>query len=139
MSYEAMAFWVSTLNVLFTAGLSIYVRLAARSQAKEAALTAFRKDVDDRLDAQNVRILHLENSAHPPCAVNVAAEFASISERVVSVENRIEHSPSHQDMARLHARIDESVAAIKRVEGENAAQTRILNLVYESLISRNNA
>ena len=65
-------------------------------------------------------------------------------DRISRLEKDVSHSPTHSDLGKLHERMNslehrlgdriELVSgAVKRIEGENAAQTRILNLVYESL------
>jgi len=67
--------------------------------------------------------------------------------RLSRLEQDVQHSPTHDDLGKLYERmnglehrlgdrIDSVNGAIKRIEGENASQTRILNLVYESLIDR---
>lgn len=56
------------------------------------------------------------------------------SERLTGLEKEVEMGPNHGHLARLHQRIDEVAGALKRIEGESSSQTRILNLVYESLI-----
>lgn len=56
--------------------------------------------------------------------------------RLTSLERTQELGPTHEDLGKLHGRIDELSSLLKRIEGESNAQTRILNLVYESLIKR---
>ncbi len=68
------------------------------------------------------------------------------SDRLSRLEKDVSHSPTHEDLGRIYermsglehrlgGRIEEINGAIKRIEGENNSQTRILNLVYESLIT----
>lgn len=56
------------------------------------------------------------------------------AERLTSLEKEVEMGPNHEHLSRLHGRIDDLAGALKRIEGESSSQTRILNLVYESLI-----
>ena len=56
--------------------------------------------------------------------------------RITSLETTQSYAPTHTDLDGLHTRINEVTSSLKRIEGESAAQTRILNLVYESLIDR---
>jgi hypothetical protein len=60
----------------------------------------------------------------------------SHSNRLTSLEVEAKRAPGHGDLAEIHSRINDLTGTLKRIEGEGAAQTRILNLVYESLIDR---
>lgn len=86
----------------------------------------------------NARISSLEDA--------MDNKFDSHMDRISRLEKDVSHSPTHDDIGKLYERmnglehrlgdrIDSVNGAIKRIEGENASQTRILNLVYESLIS----
>lgn len=57
------------------------------------------------------------------------------SNRLTGLEVEAKRAPTHADLAQLHSRINEIGSSLKRLEGEGAAQTRILTLVYESLIN----
>lgn len=76
----------------------------------------------------NERITNLE--------VAVDTRLDTHGNRIVALESQMKSIPTHGDLARIHGRIDDVAGSIKRIEGENSAQTRILNLVYESLIGR---
>lgn len=119
-------------NLIVTIWLFFSLRRSERSQAKDADLTAFRRDVDTRLDNQGNRLTRLESTAHAPARIDVESCCADFGERIASVEASSKGAPTHHDLARLHARIDDVAASVARIEGENAAQTRILNLIYES-------
>lgn len=90
-----------------------------------------------RNDATSLRINKIEDS--------MAKAINTMSDRLTSVERDTSHAPTHNDLSKLYERmsgtehrlgerIDTVGGAVKRIEGENAAQTRILNLVYESLV-----
>lgn len=90
-----------------------------------------------RSDASTERINKIEDS--------MAHAIKLMSDRLTSVERDTSHAPTHADLSKLYERmagtehrlserIDGVGGAVKRIEGENAAQTRILNLVYQSLV-----
>jgi len=135
MDYQFAGFILGTTSLAVNTLLFFYVRRSERSQAKDKDLADFRNDVDTRLDSQKERILKLETHAHKAPSADFGALCSDLDHRVTSVEQRIEDAPSHADLARLHQRIDAVANGISRLEGEGAAQTRILNLVYESLIT----
>jgi hypothetical protein len=100
-----------------------WMYMSNRDKVTNGRITKLQDDLDTKLDVHANRLTRLE-----------AISAQDISERVATLEQHATDAPKHSDLARLHARIDEVAGAIKRIEGENTAQTRILNLVYESLI-----
>lgn len=84
--------------------------------------------IANRDKATNTRISKLE--------ADIETMLSSHSNRLTSLEVGNKGAPTHGDLAQIHTRINELTSTLKRIEGEGAAQTRILNLVYESLIDR---
>lgn len=93
----------------------------------------------NRNKVTNARIGQLET--------DIGGKMDAYGNRLTRLEQEVQHSPTHDDLGKLYQRMNgleqrlgdriETVnGSIKRVEGENASQTRILNLVYESLITR---
>lgn len=87
-----------------------WMYLANRDKVTNARISKLEGDLDDKLDDHG--------------------------NRITSLETQQRQAPTHTDLASLHTRINEVAGSLKRIEGESAAQTRILNLVYESLIDR---
>lgn len=125
VDYQAVALWISVANFILTWGLALYMYLANKNKVTNERINTLQVDVDKKFDDARNRLTHLEaTTAH------------DTAERVATLEQHAADAPKHGDLARLHARIDEVAGAIKRIEGESTAQTRILNLVYESLIKK---
>lgn len=108
MNYQAMTFWWMAALTIINMAIGAYLWYERRSDA-------------------------------------TAARLSSVESRLITVENDTSHAPTHNDLSKLYERmsgvehrlgdrIDAVGGAVKRIEGENAAQTRILNLVYESLV-----
>lgn len=144
MDYQFAGFVLGVISLTVNTLLFFYVRRSERSQAKDKDLADFRKDVDTRLDGQKDRILKLETQTHPASKIDPDTCHAEHSQRISAVEIALKAVPTSDDIGRLYERISglehrlgdriESVSgAVQRIEGENSAQTRILNLVYESL------
>lgn len=119
MNYQAMTFWWMAALTIINAIIGLYLWYERRS------------------DATNGRINKIEES--------MGKAITEFSDRLTSVERDTSHAPTHNDLSKLYVRIagtehrlgeriDSVGGAVKRIEGENAAQTRILNLVYESLV-----
>lgn len=134
MDYQMAGFWLGTISLGVNTLLFFYVRRSEKSQAKDKDLAEFRADVDSRLDAQKERIVKLEIVAHPESKIDVDACCTEFGQRLSMVEQGVKAAPTHADLARIHSRIDDVASGVARIEGENSAQTRILNLVYESLV-----
>lgn len=119
MDYTAADFWWKVAITLINMGIGWYLWWERRS------------------DATNMRINKIEDS--------MANALNQMADRLTSVERDTSHAPTHNDLSklcermngveyRLGERIDTVGGAVKRIEGESSAQTRILNLVYESLL-----
>lgn len=105
--------WSLVVDVVWKVGTLIgfaWMYLANRDKVTNTRISKLETDLDGKLDDHGNRITHLETLSS--------------------------HAPTHTDLGQLHARINEVTSSLKRIEGESAAQTRILNLVYESLIDR---
>lgn len=119
MDYTAADFWWKVAITVINAAIGWYLWYERRS------------------DVTTARINRIEESM-----VKALTDF---SNRLSTVERDTSHAPTHNDLSKLYERmngvehrlgerIDTVGGAVKRIEGENAAQTKILNLVYESLM-----
>lgn len=117
--YNALDFWWKVFITIANLGVWLYMYLLNRNRVT------------------NERINRME--------VGMTDTIGAHSDRLSRLEKDVSHSPTHDDLGKLYERMNdlehrlgdriENVnGAIKRIEGENAAQTRILNLVYESLV-----
>lgn len=113
-----------------------WMYMANRDKVTNGRITKLQDDLDTKLAAHADRLTRMEAVSNHDKTLQLEGCCANITERVASLEQHAEDAPKHGDLARLHARIDEVAGAIKRIEGESTAQTRILNLVYESLIKK---
>lgn len=119
MDYQAMDFWWKVFITLMNAGVWLYLFLLNRNRVT------------------NERINRMETTVNETIGTH--------SDRISRLEKDVSHSPTHDDLGKLYERmnglerrlsdrIEHVSGAVQRIEGENAAQTRILNLVYESLV-----
>lgn len=101
--------WKVVITILNFAGW-VWMYLSSRDKVTNARISTLQEEIDVKLDDHGTRLTSLERTQ--------------------------ELGPTHEDLGKLHGRIDELSSLLKRSEGESNAQTRILNLVYESLIKR---
>lgn len=120
-------------------------RISTLDSETKKLITDLGVETNAKMDDHTARLVRLETQSHPPTNVDVDACCAEFGQRLTAVEQAAKNVPSHDDLGKLYERmtglehrlgdrIETVNGAIKRIEGENAAQTRILNLVYESLV-----
>lgn len=110
MDYEAWRFWIDILQALLTAGIGVYVWLVNRTRVNAARIRKMEDDIDGRLD----------DTEH----------------RLTKVETAVEHGPSRQDLGKIHKRLDEVAQTVSRIEGENHAMARNIDLIHQHLLER---
>jgi hypothetical protein len=108
MDYQALDFWWKVGITVMNAGVWLYLYLLNRNRVTNERINRMETHMTESIGTHGTRLTRLESDA--------------------------KHAPKPGDLARLHQRIDDVAGSIKRIEGENSAQTRILNLVYESLV-----
>lgn len=101
---------ISTLNFLLTWGIGFYVHITSKNRATNDRLGKLEADFDTRMDGHG--------------------------ERIARLEEKIEGVPTHDDLAKIYERLNEATSKLNHLTGESSANTRILNLVYESLIDK---
>lgn len=110
MDYEAWRFWIDILQAALTAGIGVYVWLVNRTRVNAARIRKIEDDIDGRLDGHE--------------------------HRLTKVETAIEHGPKREDFGKIHKRLDEVANAVSRIEGENHAMARSLDLINQHLLER---
>lgn len=130
MDYDALDFWLKFTNLAVTIGVGIYVWLTNRHRVTNSSITKLREDTtnginglradtkkdierlrddfDDRLDKNATNIARLDEASR--------------------------HIPTHDDLKRIHARIDEVSGGINRLEGQFVGASSTLNLIHEYLL-----
>lgn len=130
-------------QVLATAAIGIYVYFAQREAIRREAMVGFKADVDQRLDRLKMDVderlealddatermgAHLQH-APPP------AECANRLSRLAVVEEAIRRGPSHEDIKRLHERVDENAKLLHQMHGELSGIARANARIESHLLS----
>ncbi len=106
---EEWKFAFQVLQFLATGAIGIYVYMSNKNKVTNDRITEFQKDVDGKIDNH--------------------------SERLAKVEVRAKKSPTHDDLSKLHEKINEVSTCMNRMEGESKVTRRILNLIHETMMS----
>lgn len=109
IDYTAWKFWLDVLQVVFTAAIGIYVWVSNRTAVNTKRIAKLEGDLDERLDEQEVRLTR--------------------------VEEALRHAPTHEDLKRIHARIDDVASGVSLVSGKIGETTRTLTLIHEHLLN----
>lgn len=112
MNYEAMDFWWKVAITVLNGGFCIYMYLVTRNRVTNERIGKLQENVDTRLDDHAVRLARIEQDAH--------------------------HAPTHEDLKRIHMRIDQTAQSMARIEGEFAGTNHTLNLIHEYLLNGGN-
>ena len=108
MNLEEIKFGFTVLTALLAAFNWVYVWLSNRNRVTNERISSMESHVDKRLDNH--------------------------AERLARLEQKVESGPSHADIKRLHARIDEMAAGFARMTGEFHTSQHTLNLIHDYLL-----
>ena len=110
LDYKALGFWLQFAQVVATVIVFFYVWLTNRQKANSTAIDQMRVTFDDK--------------------------FNSLDDRVIRVEKDIEHLPTHEDMAKLHTRINETGESLKHIDGKLTQIDRTTQMINQYMIDR---
>ena len=110
MDYEAWRFWIDIMQAALTAAIGVYVWLVSRTRVNAARIRKLEDDIDGRLDDHD--------------------------QRLARIESAIVHGPKREDFGKIHARLDEVAGLVARIEGENQAMARNIDLIHQHLLER---
>lgn len=110
IDYKALGFWLQALQALITGMVFVYVWLTNRQKANTAAIDEMRKVFNQELNG--------------------------LDDRLIRVEKDIEHLPTHDDMAKLHTRINETSEALKHIDGKLEQIDRTTQMINQYLIDK---
>lgn len=109
IDYTATKFWLDFAKDAALVGVWIYVWLSNRHRVTTERITKLEDHMDTRLDTHADRLTRLE--------VHAGA------------------APTHDDLNRLHQRLDVINGELKGLTGESAAARRTLDLIHDYLLN----
>lgn len=110
MSAEDVKITLQIVNMIATFGVGIYVWISTQDKVTNKRITDLEEKVDDRID--------------------------SYAERMARVEQDQRHAPTHDDLKRLHARIDQIDQRLSRMEGEFKSQGDLLRMILSKIADK---
>lgn len=110
LNYNALGFWLQFIQAAATVLVFLYVWITNRQKVNSAAIEKIREDFHNEVD--------------------------EIDDRLIRVEQDVKHLPTHDDMAKLHARINETGEAIKHIAGQVNQIDRTTQMINQYLIDK---
>ncbi len=105
---ELMNFGFQVLQFLMTGGVGIYVYLSNKDKVTNDRIGKLEDDLDVRLDGQG--------------------------ERIAKLETRSENSPTHDDLGKIHEKINGLRADVGDLSGQFKGVSNLLQTIHEHLL-----
>lgn len=89
----------------------------------------FKRAVPSHEDvaAVNARINNVEDI--------IVARLSEHDQRLTRMEERAKHAPTHEDLTRLHVRMDAMSKELSTLVGESRSASRTLDLIHDYLLN----
>lgn len=109
MDAQHIALTISAANFVLTWGVALYMYLANKGKVTNSRIGELERDMDGKFDAH--------------------------ADRLARLEQDVRHGPTHDDLKRIHSRIDTISGDIKTLGGEFQGANRTLSLIHEFLLN----
>lgn len=110
MTSEEVKIGLQILNMIATFGVGIYVWISTQDKVTNKRISDLEEKVDGRID--------------------------QYAERIARVEQDQLHAPTHDDIKRIHARIDAIDQRLSRIEGEFKTQGDLLRMILSKIADK---
>lgn len=119
MDAKDLQTWLQITNTVVIWFAALYTYFANRNRVTNERISSLQGTLQARLDGikgdADVRL-----DAH--------------AERLARVERDLQHAPSHDDLKRIHSRMDDLAGAVKGIEGEFKGANNTLHLIHSYLL-----
>ena len=109
IDYKAAGFWFQLIQALITVAVFLYVWVTNRHKANASSIESMRTEL--------------------------STELNEMDDRLIRVEKDVQHLPTHEDMARLHSRVNETAQRLTSMEGELKQINNTMQLMHKHLLN----
>lgn len=109
LDYDAMKFWIDALQLAGIAVIGAHSWISNRHRVTSERIAKLEDDMDTRLDTH--------------------------TDRLTALEVRAGAAPTHDDLKRLHQRLDNMNGELKELRGEFQSAGRTLNMIHDYLLN----
>lgn len=110
MEIQHIALAISGANFLLTWGVALYMYLANKNKVTNERITRLEDDFDVKFDAHADRLARLEEAT--------------------------ERAPSHEDLGKLHEKVNTVAQTMHQLVGENRVQSDTLRLILNQITQK---
>lgn len=110
LDYNALEFWLKFSAVLAQGVTFCWLFLINKNKVTNSRINEMEEATSNKLQAMALRLERLEADAR--------------------------HAPTHDDLKRVHARMDESMGEVRQLGGKLDAMAHTLRLIEEHLLNR---
>ncbi len=112
---QAVMTLLSIFNMVGLWAVAVYTWQANRKRVTNERISGLQEAVDKRMD-------------------NLKTGIDRQGDRLTRVEQDLQHAPTHDDLKRLHARMDDMAGGIRGLEGEFKGANATLHLIHAYLL-----
>lgn len=105
IDYKAAAFWFQFLQALITVAVFLYVWVTNRHKANASSID------------------------------ELSTELNEMDDRLIRIEKDVQHMPTHEDMAKIHSRVNETAQRLTSMEGELKQINNTMQLMHKHLLN----
>lgn len=107
---------LSVINILALWVIGIYTWQSNRKRVTNERLAGLEEDFDSKIE-------------------QVKDSIGRQGSRLTAMEKDLQHAPTHEDLKRLHSRIDDVAGGIEGLKGEFRGTNHTLNLIHAYLLN----
>lgn len=132
MNYEAWRFWIMVAQIAANIVVITYVWWTNREKVNHKRFQGLEKEVAERVTQADLEKAVAKLNA--PCQGHIQ-RTCELERRATELTADLNHRPSHADMAKLSARMDEVHGDLHEIAGGVKGLQRAVDLMNEYLIN----
>jgi len=133
IDYDAWRFWREIVVLGIVAANFVYTWWVNREKVTAKRFTALEAQVAERLSVIKHDEIDAENAAE--CRIH-RERTDLIGQEMRRIDSELRHLPNHNDIGRIHARMDELNGALREMVGGMKALNNSVALINEHLLSQ---
>lgn len=120
MELKDVQMWLSVANTLVIWIAAIYTYMANRNRVTTERINGLQASLQTRIEGLRSDMDH---------------RMDNHGDRLSRVEKDIQHAPSHEDLKRIHARMDQVGETLASLQGEFKGANNTLHLIHTYLMT----
>ena len=131
IDYSAWKFWFDVLQLLGTLALGIYVWWSNREKVTARRFATLEREVAVRVTAEALKTIEGDRLAN--CKQH-DARTKKLEMDLTRIDSNLKHMPSHDDLSRIHSRIDEVHGSVREQTGLVKGIDHQVTMILEAMV-----